>query len=165
MIEFKKQSGIYRLQTEQTLSAPIDIVWDYFSQPKNLNELTPKNMAFEITSDKLSRMYSGQIITYKIEIAPGIKQNWITEITQVKNEQLFVDEQRFGPYSMWHHEHHFKPISEGNVLMTDIVHYKLPFGFLGNILAGRIIRNRIRQIFQFRQEKITEIFGSMDLKA
>ena len=103
-------------------------------------------------------MYPGQIITYKVSILPGIKANWVTEITYVRDREYFVDEQRFGPYSMWHHEHHFEEISDG-VLMKDKVSYKLPFGFLGRLVHPIIIKPQLNKIFSYRFEILEEMFG------
>lgn len=158
MITTQYQSGIYQLKSEQIIHASLDEVWDYFSQPQNLDNLTPDDMAFQITSGKPPRMYAGQIISYQIEILPGIKQSWVTEIAHVKDREMFVDEQRFGPYVMWHHEHHFKEIAPNQVQMNDIVSYKLPLGFVGRLFAGRMIRKRVSQIFAYRETKVDDIF-------
>ncbi|MGI9526044.1 MAG: SRPBCC family protein [Weeksellaceae bacterium] len=164
MINTTFQSGIYQLKSEQIIHAPIDEVWEYFSQPKNLNDLTPPDMGFTITSGEPPKMYEGQIVTYKIEILPGIKQNWVTEIKHVENQKLFIDEQRFGPYAMWHHEHHFEAISDNQVKMNDIVSYKLPLGFIGNLVAGKMIKKRVHDIFAYRHQKVSEIFGEPYIK-
>ena len=155
---FTFQSGIYQLKTEQQINASLDKVWDYFSQPKNLDNLTPDDMAFEITSGMAEKMYAGQIISYSIEILPKIKQNWVTEISHVEERKFFVDEQRFGPYKMWHHEHHFKSLPDGKTQMNDIISYKLPMGFLGRIIAGNMIKKRVSAIFDYRAKKVAEIF-------
>lgn len=159
MIKTSFQSGIYQLKSEQIIDASLDKVWDYFSQPQNLNNLTPNNMAFKITSGEPPRMYAGQIISYQIEVLPKIKQAWVTEITHVNNQKMFVDEQRFGPYVMWHHEHHFKELENGKVQMNDIVSFKLPLGLIGRLFAGRMIRNRVTQIFEYRETRVNEIFA------
>ncbi|MCF8715643.1 SRPBCC family protein [Joostella atrarenae] len=152
------QSGIYQLKTSQILNSEIETVWDYFSKPKNLNELTPKDMDFKITSSPSEEAYTGQIITYSIKILPFVRSNWVTEITHVENQKIFIDEQRFGPYVMWHHEHHFKSTPDGKTAMNDIVSYKLPLGFLGRLVAGKIIGNRIIKIFNFRETATDAIF-------
>lgn len=148
------------LRSEQIVPAGIDEVWKFFTHPKNLDRITPNDMKFKITSDVAPETYPGQIISYKIEILPGITRNWITEITHLSEKKLFVDEQRFGPYAMWHHEHHFTELPDGTVLMTDVVTYKLPLGILGNWLAGKWVRNRIQQIFEHRFDVISQIFSN-----
>lgn len=158
MIQTTFQSGIYQLKSEQIINASLNEVWSYFSQPQNLDNLTPEDMAFKITSGKPPRMYAGQIISYEIEILPKIKQSWVTEITHVNNQKMFVDEQRFGPYVMWHHEHHFKEIENGKVQMNDIVSFKLPLGLIGRLFAGKMIKNRVTAIFKYREKKVNEIF-------
>lgn len=137
----------------------MDTVWNFFSRPGNLQTITPKEMKFIITSPFLSgEAYPGEIITYKVSPVLNIPVRWVTEITQVKQHQYFVDEQRFGPYSMWHHEHHFKMI-EGGVEMTDIVSYKIPFWIIGDIANTLFVRNKLKEIFTHRYEKIEQLFG------
>ena len=110
----------------------IDEVWDFISSPVNLKEITPDYMGFDIvTEDIPKRMYEGMIIGYKVSPIAGIKTKWLTEITHVVDKKYFVDEQRIGPYKMWHHQHFIEPLPEGGVLMTDIVTYQPPFGFFG----------------------------------
>ena len=115
-------------------------------------------MGFKITSGVPAKMYIGQIITYKVSPILGIKTNWVTEITHVAEDRFFVDEQRFGPYSMWHHEHHFEKKDDG-VLMTDRVSYKLPFGFLGRIAHAAFVKNQLKQIFEYRETYLSKVFS------
>ncbi|CAL2102848.1 Cell division inhibitor [Tenacibaculum sp. 190130A14a] len=159
MIAFKKHSGIYTLSTEQILEVPIKEAWDFFSSPENLQEITPSHMGFQITSAVESKAYAGQIITYKVGILPGIKSNWVTEITQVKEQDFFIDEQRFGPYSMWHHEHWFEELSNGNTLMKDKISYKIPFGFLGHLAQSIFIKKQLKGIFEHRYETLEKLFN------
>lgn len=149
-ITFTKQSGIYTLTSQQKLPISLEEAWDFFSKPSNLDKITPPEMAFTITNNPPLETYAGQIITYKIGALPFIKSNWITEITHLEEQKFFVDEQRFGPYAMWHHEHHFKSLKTGGVLMTDIVNYKMPFGILGDLLAGTFVKNKVKFIFAQR---------------
>lgn len=142
---------------------PIDLAtaWEFFSSPQNLQKITPAEMGFIITSDnETSKTYAGQIITYKISPVLGIPLDWMTEITHVQEPNYFVDEQRFGPYTMWHHEHHFKAIP-GGVEMTDIVYYKLPLGFLGEIAHQLFVKQQLAGIFSYRSRKLIELFGEM----
>ena len=150
MIHFKKHSGIHTLSTEQVLNMPLTEAWDFFSSPKNLQKITPAHMGFEITSEIDKKAYPGQIITYRVGILPGIKQNWVTEITQVKNETLFIDEQRFGPYKMWHHEHSFETLPNGKTVMKDKISYKIPFGILGALAHTFFIKKQLKNIFEHR---------------
>lgn len=149
-INITKQSGIYTLTSEQILPISLEKAWDFFTLPTNLDKITPKEMEFRITNNPPNKTYKGQIITYKIGILPGISSNWITEITQLEDKQFFVDEQRFGPYAMWHHEHHFEELADGTVLMKDIVNFKMPFGVLGDLFAGAIVKNKVKFIFESR---------------
>jgi len=151
--------GFYQLKTKQQIPATIDEVWDFISNPGNLKKITPEYMGFDITSENGDeKMHPGMIISYKVSPVFGIKMNWVTEITHVKEKEYFVDEQRVGPYSMWHHKHRIEEI-EGGVLMTDIVSYKPPFGFIGNIANSLLIKKQLKEIFDFRQKAVEEIFG------
>jgi len=157
MISFHSHSGIYSLEVNQFLKIPLSEAWDFFSSPGNLSKITPAHLGFEITSGSVEKMFPGQIITYKVSPFPGFKTNWVTEITHVCERQFFIDEQRFGPYRMWHHEHHFKE-QNGGVLMTDFVSYKLPMGVLGRLAHWIFVRNKIKEIFEFREKYLEEYF-------
>ncbi|WNW00822.1 SRPBCC family protein [Tenacibaculum sp. HL-MS23] len=159
MINFKKHSGIYTLETQQELKMSLDKAWDYFSSPENLAKITPPKMGFNITSKVDKKAYQGQIITYKVSPVPFIKTNWVTEITQVKEQQFFVDEQRFGPYAMWHHEHWFEELENGNTLMKDKISYKIPFGFLGHIAQTLFIKKQLQTIFEYRYVILDKAFN------
>ncbi|MEQ9402399.1 MAG: SRPBCC family protein [Cyclobacteriaceae bacterium] len=158
MIEFAKHSGIYTLRVMQYLPIGLPEAWDFFSSPVNLEKITPSHMGFRITSEVPEKMYEGQIISYKVSPLPGIKTNWVTEITHVEDGKLFVDEQRFGPYKMWHHEHHFETREE-KVFMTDKVSYKIPFGIFGHIAHSLFVKKQLRQIFEYRISALEEKFG------
>jgi len=140
---------LYRLETKQVLPISMEEAWDFFSSPDNLKEITPDHMGFDITSPAQKKMYPGMLITYRVSPLLGIKMRWCTEITQVKENQYFIDEQRFGPYKMWHHQHHFKAV-EGGVEMKDIVHYGIPLGFLGRIANSLFVKSQLRDIFEYR---------------
>jgi len=153
--------AVYELKYEQKIPSRLDKVWDYFSSPMNLKEITPAYMNFLVTSSAFrEKMYPGMMITYKVSPLLGIPLDWCTEITQVNHLTYFVDEQREGPYTIWHHQHHFEEI-EGGVLMTDIIHYKIPFGLLGNLANRLFIKKQLRSIFEFRIKKVNELFGQM----
>nr|WP_320120613.1 SRPBCC family protein [uncultured Marinifilum sp.] len=148
--------AFYQFYREQKINASINEVWDFISSPKNLKEITPDYMGFDIISSNLpEKMYSGMIITYKVSPLLGIKTTWVSEITQVRDRSYFVDEQRVGPYSIWHHQHIIEPIPNG-VLMKDIVSYQPPLGFLGAIANHLIIKKKLQEIFEYRK-KILEL--------
>jgi len=135
--------------------------WDFFSSPANLQQITPSSLGFSIISKfHGDKMYAGQVIEYKVRPVMGIPLYWMTEITHVSEGKYFVDEQRFGPYSLWHHQHHFRVV-EGGVEMTDIVHYKLPFWFLGDIANSLLVKRQLKGIFDFRFKKVESLFGKM----
>ncbi len=152
-------SKVYNLKKVQVLPVTISEAWDFFSSPANLAKITPANLGFNIISKHHGeKMYSGQIIEYIVKPFLGIPLYWMTEITHVEHERFFIDEQRHGPYSLWHHQHHFKEINEG-VEMTDIVHYKLPLWFLGDIANTLFVRDQLNKIFDHRFKIAEELFG------
>ena len=149
---------VKRKEWTQFIPLPLEEVWQFFSRPENLNAITPDDMQFEILSDiEGVEMYQGMLIQYKVSPIPGIKMNWVTEITTVKDKQYFIDEQRFGPYALWHHQHHFEP-KDGGVLMRDILHYKVPFGPIGSIADTIFVNNKIEEIFNYRVKAVERIF-------
>lgn len=150
---------VHQLYASQVLPITTDEAWEFLSDPSNLKRITPKHMGFQILSGADRSMYPGQIIKYKVSPFPGVKTSWVTEITHVSRGSYFVDEQRFGPYSLWHHKHFIQP-HKGGVLMEDIVDYKLPLGILGQWLHSLLVKRQLRNIFQFRSLKLKEIFGN-----
>ncbi len=154
-------SKVYSFKTVQKIPVSLDKAWDFFSNPENLATITPDNMSFKtISKFHGNTMYPGQVIEYKVSPMLGIPLYWMTEITHVADKIYFVDEQRYGPYSMWHHQHHFKTV-EGGVEMIDIVHYKLPFWFLGDIANSLFVKRQLKNIFDFRFKKVVELYGHL----
>lgn len=134
---------------KQFLPISLDEAWDFFSRPENLNEITPDDMQFEILTKDIPRMYQGQVIQYNVKPFPLVKMGWVTEITHVEDRKMFVDEQRFGPYSFWHHQHIFEQV-DGGVMMTDILHYRVPLGIVGKLVNGVAINKKVKGIFEHR---------------
>lgn len=159
MITIRSHSGIYTLEVSQFLNIKPAEAWDFFSSPENLSAITPPHMGFVITSGVPQKMFAGQIITYKVSPIAGLVTNWVTEITHVSDGNFFVDEQRFGPYRMWHHVHRFEATADG-VLMTDQVSYKLPFGVLGKLAHVFFVKRQLNRIFEYREKKLNELFHS-----
>lgn len=152
-------SKIYSVKTIQKIPTSVEESWKFFSTPNNLKHITPSNLGFNIISKHHGEtMYAGQIIEYKVSPILGIPLYWMTEITHVANQKYFVDEQRFGPYCLWHHQHHFKAI-EGGIEMIDIVHYKLPLFFLGDLANFFFVKSQIKKIFEYRFTAIEKKFG------
>ena len=153
---------IYRKEFTQKIPVDLETAWDFFSSPLNLAEITPKEMTFDVTSPNMegTKMYPGLIITYKVSPLFGVKLDWVTEITQVKDHEYFIDEQRFGPFAFWHHQHHFQKI-EGGVLMNDILHYSIGWGPIGAIANGIMVKSKIDEIFNFRYKKVEELLGKI----
>jgi len=150
---------VYRLKTVQNLPISVEKAWDFLSDPGNLKTITPDYMGFKILEGAEEKMYAGQIIKYTLTPVLGIPLGWVTEITHVRDNEYFVDEQRFGPYRLWHHKHFIKAIS-GGVEMIDIVDYKLPFGILGRIAHPLFVKRQLNQIFNYRYNKLIELFGA-----
>jgi ligand-binding SRPBCC domain-containing protein len=154
--------SVFTFKRSQILPVRIHEAWDFLSAPANLNRITPPGMHFRILSGTENQtMYAGQIIAYQVNILPLIRVNWVTEITHVNSPFYFVDEQRFGPYAFWHHQHHLSE-TENGLEMTDIITYKLPFGWLGSLLTGSLIRKRLKEIFDYRSDKLAEIFPDIN---
>jgi ligand-binding SRPBCC domain-containing protein len=155
----KEVMAFHAFKQVQFLPLTLTQAWDFFSNPANLAQITPPEMQFVVTSKYHGpRMYAGQIITYRVSPLPLLRLSWMTEITQVKEGEYFIDEQRFGPYDLWHHQHHFKEV-EGGVEMTDIVHYKLPWYMGGSLSNALFVRKKLEGIFDFRRKKVEELFG------
>jgi ligand-binding SRPBCC domain-containing protein len=150
---------IYQLHKKQNLPISIDEAWDFLSSPGNLKTITPDYMSFDILSGVDRPMYPGQIIQYIVTPVLGIKTKWVTEITHVMDKQYFVDEQRFGPYALWHHKHFIKEI-KGGVEMEDIIDYKVPFGWLGQLVQPILVKPKLEEIFAYRTKKLEELFGT-----
>lgn len=153
-----KRHSMYQYKSEQNLPIEMETAWDFLSDPKNLKTITPDYMGFDILSGADRKMFSGQIIQYILTPILGIPFRWVTEITHVDQGRYFVDEQRFGPYTFWHHKHFIEPI-EGGVKMTDIVDYKLPLGPLGKLAHWLFVSKKVKEIFSYRTQKLNELFG------
>ena len=151
---------IYTLHAKQNLPISMDEAWSFLSNPKNLKVITPDYMGFNIKSGADRPMFAGQIIEYIVTPILGIKTKWVTEITHSVDKEYFVDEQRFGPYSLWHHSHFIKQI-DGGVEMEDLLHYKLPFGLLGQMVHPYLVKPKLDEIFEYRKNKLNELFGTM----
>ncbi len=151
--------GVYRIYEKQTLPASLEEVWDFISSPRNLQEITPDSMGFKIVTPNLpDKMYPGMMVSYKVSPLLGIRMTWVTEITQVDEMNYFVDEQRVGPYALWHHEHFIKQLTDG-IEMIDIVTYQLPLGFLGSLAHSLFVKQKLRSIFNYRTEILEKRFG------
>ncbi len=151
--------GFYQFRQSQQLKSSIEEVWDFISSPKNLKEITPDYMGFDITTPSLpEKMHAGMIISYQVKPLLGIPTQWVTEITQVEDRKFFVDEQRVGPYAMWHHQHH---ISErnGGVWMEDIISYRPPMGILGSVANKLVIESKLQEIFAYRTEVLDKKYN------
>ena len=149
---------IYTLHTKQNLPISIETAWEFLSSPKNLKIITPDYMGFKTLSGDEKEMFAGQIIQYIVTPVLRIPMKWVTEITHVVDKKYFVDEQRFGPYALWHHKHFLKEIP-GGVEMEDIVDYKVPMGILGQVVHPFLVKPKLKEIFDYRRAKLIELFG------
>ena len=150
---------LHRLETVQRLPVTLDEAWRYFSDAGNLAKITPPSLGFEVTSPLPGRVYAGLIITYRVRPLFGVPVNWVTEITHVDEPRLFVDEQRFGPYRFWHHQHFFREAA-GGTEVRDLVHYALRGGPLAGLADALLVRRRLEEIFSFRREVLARMFGA-----
>lgn len=149
---------IYTFKRKQYIPISLDEAWRFLSSPKNLKELTPDYMGFDILSGADKPMFAGQIIQYSITPILGIKTKWVSEITQVEHKKYFVDIQLYGPYALWHHKHFLKQI-DGGVEFEDIIDYKVPLGILGRLVHPFLVKPKLEEIFAYRQQKLIELFG------
>jgi ligand-binding SRPBCC domain-containing protein len=155
---------VYTLTRKQILPISLEEAWSFFSSPRNLGKITPGTMNFNILYiSGGEKMYPGQIIKYKIKAIPLIVLDWVTEITHVHEPFYFLDEQRFGPYALWHHQHHFREVA-GGVEMTDEVNYAIPFGFIGRLAHVIFVERQLNAIFDYRFKVLKEYFVSTPLR-
>jgi ligand-binding SRPBCC domain-containing protein len=151
--------AIHVLETRQTIASSIDRAWDFFSDPRNLSRITPPELDFKVLTRLPDRIHAGMMIEYRVRPIFGIPVRWLTEITHVEAGRFFVDEQRVGPYRIWHHEHHFRELPDGQVEMTDKVTYVPPFGPLGELFHPLVIQPQLAKIFAFRHTAVAGLFS------
>jgi len=149
---------IYTLEREQLVNADLATCWEFFSKPANLKKITPNYMGFDIVRGGEGSMYAGQVIEYRVSPLLGLKQTWLTEITHVEHQKFFIDEQRVGPYKLWHHQHFFIPQPDGKVLMKDTVTYALPLLPFSGILHNLVVKKKLNEIFAHRKKVVEELF-------
>jgi uncharacterized protein (TIGR01777 family) len=150
--------SLQRLEARQWVPAALDEAWDFFTDPRNLARLTPPELGFQVTSPLPARIYAGLIVSYRLRPLLRVPTQWVTEITQVVDGTRFVDEQRLGPYRLWHHEHAFRAV-DGGTEVRDLVHYALPLGALGDLAHAVLVRRQLRRIFDYRAHALRAIFG------
>lgn len=141
----------HQIYREQIIAVDLQTAWDFIRSPKNLDCITPEDMAFEIISDVPEQMYNGLIIEYRVGIPFLGKQTWLSEIKHIRARHSFVDEQRIGPYKMWYHYHEITEV-EGGVRFVDQVHYAMPFGPIGELARLAFVKKQLGKIFDFREK-------------
>lgn len=150
---------IHVLETTQTIPVSTEQAWDFFSDPRNLSKITPPELDFTVLTALPERIYAGMMIEYRVRPLLGIPARWLTEITHVEPGKFFVDEQRIGPYKIWHHEHHFRPRGADQTEIYDRVTYVLPFGPFGNLVHPFLVKPQLSKIFAYREKVVREMFG------
>ena len=150
---------IHKLTCEQIVPADIETCWEFFSNPANLARITPDNLGFQIRGDPPSHIYPGLMIEYRVRPLFGIPLSWLTEITYCERPRYFCDEQRVGPYAIWHHEHFFEPLDDGRVRMRDLIHYQLPLSPLSECIHPLLVAPQLRAIFDYRKSAVEDAFG------
>ncbi|MBS1577453.1 MAG: SRPBCC family protein [Bacteroidetes bacterium] len=156
--------AVYSIKRTQEIPVTLEGAWNFFSNPANLQAIAPQKMGFKIISKHHGgKMYAGQLIEYKLRPVWNIPLYWMTEITHVEDKKYFVDEQRYGPYALWHHQHHFREVNAG-IEMTDIVHYKIPFWLIGDLANSLFVKKQLNAIFDYRFQKIEELFGKISME-
>ena len=150
--------SVYKLKRTQNLPITLEKAWSFFSNPNNLKTITPPSLGLEITSEQADKIYEGMIITYNVNPLPLYKTTWVTEITHINSPHHFIDEQRIGPYTLWHHQHFFRQSANG-ILMEDLIHYSVPYGYLGRLLNKLYIRKNLDYIFNYRFDILNNLFN------
>ena len=153
-------TALHRLESTQVLPISVEEAWAFFSDPRNLARITPPELRFRLISELPDAMYAGLFISYEIAPLLGVTMRWVTEITHVDEGHMFVDEQRLGPYRLWHHEHWFRAVP-GGTEMRDTVHYALPGGVLGAVVHALVVGERVRSIFTYRRQVLESRFTAM----
>lgn len=155
---------VERLSFKTFLPLDMHQAWSFFSDPRNLKVLTPPSLHLEIQSEEKlpQEIYEGMIICYQVQVLPFLKNRWVTEITHLEKHQYFIDEQRFGPYAFWHHQHLFSEDPKG-VIMEDVVHYKVPGKILGDLLLSRYVRKELNKVFTYRAKTLEGLFKGSKL--
>ncbi|MEI9893222.1 MAG: SRPBCC family protein [Chthoniobacter sp.] len=151
---------VHILRRTQVVSASREACWAFFSDPRNLAKITPPSLDFQVKSELPTSVYPGLMIAYRVRPLFGVPVTWLTEITHVEAPQRFVDEQRVGPYAIWHHEHFFTALADGRTEVRDLVHYALPFGVLGDLVHSWLVAPQLERIFAFREKAVTAHFGA-----
>lgn len=150
---------IHTFQQTQIIDAPLAECWNFFSNPGNLVRITPPALGIEVITDTGDRVYAGLLIQYRVRPLFGIPMNWLTEITHVEERRRFVDEQRAGPYRLWHHEHNFSELDRSRTEVKDVVHYVLPFSPLSEVFHRWLVEPELHKIFAYRERETTAIFS------
>lgn len=151
--------AVQRLEFVQEITATPEAAWAFFSNPANLARITPPELDFTVVSPLPEAVYPGLLITYRVRPLFEIAVTWVTEITQVQAPYYFCDDQRIGPYKLWHHEHFFEPLADGRTRVRDVIHYAVPFGFLGEFARPYVVSPKLAEIFEFRRQAVAKIFA------
>jgi ligand-binding SRPBCC domain-containing protein len=149
-----------RIEQRQFLPrTSLDEVWEFLANPRTVAAVSPPDLGLRVTSEPPVRVYPGLIVTYDLEVLPRVRWHWVTEVTHIREGRLLVDEQRFGPFRMWHHEHHLAA-HDGGVEVRDLITYALPLGPLGVLADLVLVSHRLERTFAFRRRVLAQRFGA-----
>ena len=151
-----RMSKIYKLHRSCIVKTDIDAAWNFIRSPKSLQAITPDDFTFEIITELPEEMYNGLLIEFRVGVPLIGQQTWLTEIKYIREKHSFIDEQRIGPYKLWHHYHEIRPESAG-VRFIDHVHYSLPFGLLGTFAHAVYVKKALHHIFDYRETMLCKL--------
>jgi hypothetical protein len=149
--------AVHRLNREQHLGRPLDEVFAFFAEARNLERITPSWLRFEVRSAEPIEMEAGALIDYRLRVH-GVPLGWTSQIEVWEPGRQFVDRQLRGPYRLWHHRHRFEAV-QGGTRITDEVHYAVPFGIVGELVHPLFVRRDLERVFDHRQVAVRELLG------
>jgi ligand-binding SRPBCC domain-containing protein len=152
-----RRQGAEVLEAVQWVPHPVEKVFQFFCDEKNLEQITPPFLNFNVLGKSTPEIQEGTLIDYRLKLH-GLPMKWRTRIEKWRPNEAFVDLQLSGPYTRWEHTHGFQSV-RGGTLMTDEVLYRLPMGVLGKGVAGGYVRGDVSKIFEYRKEVIRKVFG------
>jgi uncharacterized protein len=155
------QGGQLEIMAEQWVPHPPELVFPFFCDEKNLERITPDFLNFKVLGKSTPEIQEQTIINYQLKLH-GLPMRWRSRIESWQPGKCFVDTQLKGPYAKWHHLHEFLPLA-GGTLLKDRVHYKLPFGRLGQLMAGPKVRQDVAAIFRYRRQVVGDVFKEQSL--
>jgi hypothetical protein len=151
--------GVQRLEREAIVPRPVDEVFAFFAEARNLERITPPWLGFTLLTPEPIEMRRGTLIEYRLTLH-HLPIRWLTRIEEWQENRWFVDRQVRGPYRVWHHRHEFEVVSEGT-LVRDLVHYAIPLGPIGRAAQVAFVRRDLARIFDFRQAAVVRLLAAV----